>query len=107
MSAVQLAAPPLGRELLAKILADRPAWRRFTVEVQHMQNPTQQWSVARHLHIAGLRFGQQHTNWMTQIFDSRYKTMPSLRGPRFVNEVLRMLRLWDDDWARQAAEQVH
>jgi hypothetical protein len=107
VAAVQLAAPPLGHELLASVLTDGPAWRRFTLEVQHMQNPTQQWSVARHLHLAGLRFGQPHTSWMAQVFESRYKTMPSLRGPRFVNEVLRMLRLWNDDWARQAAERVN
>ncbi|MEU4445760.1 hypothetical protein AB0K14_30850 [Actinosynnema sp. NPDC050801] len=106
MDAVEQAVGGAGKRLLKLALDDRPRWRWFTSEVQNLQNPTQQWTVARHLHAVGLRHGAPQTAWMERAFDLRLKSMPSLRGPRFVTEVLRMSRLWDEDWARRAALRV-
>ncbi|QQQ78119.1 ATP-binding protein [Saccharothrix sp. 6-C] len=106
MEASERVAEGVGQRLLASALKDQQTWKWFANEVQHLQNPTQQWTVARHLHAVGLRYGTRHTSWMEKAFDIRLGTMPSLRGPRFVTEVLRMLRLWDEDWARRAAERV-
>ncbi|GAB2974071.1 ATP-binding protein [Saccharothrix stipae] len=106
MEAAEQASEGMGKWLLASALREQRTWRWFTNEVQNLQNPTQQWTVARHLHAVGLRYGTPQTAWMEKAFDLRLKSMPSLRGPRFVTEVLRMLRLWDEDWARRAAERV-
>ncbi|GAA0259459.1 hypothetical protein GCM10010492_70510 [Saccharothrix mutabilis subsp. mutabilis] len=106
MEAVEHVLPGEGAVLLDVAVNAHDQWHAFTVEVQHMQNPTQQWVISRQLAAVGLRFGDPHTSWMRRVYDSRLSTISQLRSPRFVSEQLRMLHLWDEDWAAQAAHFV-
>lgn len=106
LAAVEAAAPGRGAALLHRLVGASGAWHAFGLEVAHDQDPREQSTVLRQLVKLGLRPGQPGTAWLESLYQKWLTTLPGIRSPHAIADLLRTFTALDQSWGTDLAERV-
>ena len=99
LGAIDRSSPGTGKQLYEDLSQQPLLPHALTEEIRQLQNPVAQASAARHLARIGLLPGSPRDAWIGKVFETRRKTAGFLRSPRSIVEQLRMLAVWDPEFA--------
>ncbi|MCX4750424.1 hypothetical protein OG455_33780 [Kitasatospora sp. NBC_01287] len=104
LTAVEGLAPGRGEELMRQAQRDgNKLWNTFTVELGHIQHPTQQYTVLRQLVTLGLRPDQPHSAWMDNLRPRLDAMAREVTGPAPLRDLVRLALIWRTEWASELA----
>ncbi|MFI6445875.1 hypothetical protein [Kitasatospora sp. NPDC050543] len=106
LTAVEGLAPGKGEELMRQAQQDLRLWNAFTLELGHIQHPTQQYTVLRQLVRLGLRPEQPHSTWMDSLRPRLDVTAREVTSPAALSDLVRLALIWKPDWARDLASYI-
>ncbi|MFD1149851.1 hypothetical protein [Saccharothrix hoggarensis] len=107
LSAVETSRDGGGVDLLRNLRAVPGSWHAFGVEIAHTQDPREQAKILLQLIALGLHRGQPGTGWMDPLAQKWLRTVPSLRSPHAIADLIRMFTAWDQATGAAVANAVN